>query len=139
MKGLHPNIVSGRRLAGYGIIGAEERVAISVRLLAGVSIYDVAMCFNVSKSTAYGILSAFIEVVSKERVKELTISFPHNDNVRLRAIAEKFSRTKSNHPALYGCVGALDGLAVRIRRPGVWEAKNPNDYSNRKGFFPVNV
>ena len=70
---------------------------------------------------------------------ELKISFPYDEKEKLRDMAGKFASSRSNRPALFGYVGALDGYAIRTRRPGVLEAANPNDYSNRKGFFALNM
>ncbi|MGH7974447.1 MAG: transposase family protein [bacterium] len=38
-----------------------------------------------------------------------------------------------------GCVGAIDGLCVKIRKPRLSETKFPAQYMNRKGFFAYNV
>jgi hypothetical protein len=44
----------------------------------------------------------------------------------------------------WGCVGAVDGLAIRIVKPaatkkGKVHCKNPRKYFNRKGFFSMNL
>lgn len=36
-----------------------------------------------------------------------------------------------------GCVGALDGIALRIHRPRPADAGDPNEYFNRKGFYAL--
>ena len=54
-------------------------------------------------------------------------------------MANDFSKSTSNHQALYGCVGALDGYAIKIRRPSLRDAVNPLDFVNRKGFFASNM
>jgi len=51
--------------------------------------------------------------------------------------SDLFSRGGKN--PLRGCVSAIDGIALRIRRPQVSEAPNPSSYWTRKGFFAVNV
>jgi len=39
-----------------------------------------------------------------------------------------------------GCIGAIDGLALRIKRPSVTkELPNPGGYYCRKGFYALNV
>ena len=38
-----------------------------------------------------------------------------------------------------GCIGALDGMAVRIGRPKLSDTDVPAFYFNRKGFHSVNL
>ena len=128
-----------REEAGYAIVGVRERVAISLRLLAGASYHDIAMIFRVSHSTIYDVFHRFLEIVTSNKLQELQIKFPFDDDAKLEQLAEGFMKSTSNHPALYGCVGALDGYAVRIRRPCLSEEAKPNDYMSRKGFFAINV
>ena len=40
---------------------------------------------------------------------------------------------------MYGCVGALDGLFIRKKRPSRRECKDPMAYWNRKGFSALFV
>jgi len=40
---------------------------------------------------------------------------------------------------LHGCVSAIEGIALRIRRPRVTEVPNPSSYWTRKGIFAFNV
>jgi len=48
-----------------------------------------------------------------------------------------FSRGGRN--PLRWCVSAIDGIALRIRRPRVSEVPNPSSYWTRKGFFAIKV
>lgn len=138
-KKIHSKILSGREEAGFGVLGVRERVAMSLRILAGASYHDVAMVFHVSRSTIYENFYRLIESISSGSVKELRINFPFDDDEKLKEIADEFSQTSSNHPALYGCVGALDGYAIRIQRPSIRDVENPLDYANRKGYFSLNM
>jgi hypothetical protein len=40
---------------------------------------------------------------------------------------------------LPGCVGALDGIAIKIRKPWLQYDECPMTYYNRKGFYALNV
>ena len=51
--------------------------------------------------------------------------------------SELFSR--GGHNPLRGCVSAIDGIALRIRRPRVCEVPNRSSYWTRKGFFAINA
>lgn len=64
------------------------------------------------------------------------IRFP-STTAELDAQSELLSR--GGHNPLRGCVAAVDGIALRIRRPRVSDVPNPSSYWTRKGFFAVNV
>jgi hypothetical protein len=38
-----------------------------------------------------------------------------------------------------GCVGALDGMVVRITRPTPKDTTSPQSFFNRKGFYSINL
>jgi hypothetical protein len=38
-----------------------------------------------------------------------------------------------------GCIGALDGMAVRITRPTLKDTASPQSYFNRKRFYSINL
>jgi hypothetical protein len=52
-------------------------------------------------------------------------------------MADEFQARMDN--PLYGCVGALDGLAIWISKPPKNKCKNPKTYWNRKEFFSFNL
>jgi len=64
------------------------------------------------------------------------IHFPSTP-AEFAAQSELFSR--GGRSPLRGCVSAIDGIALRIRRPRVSEVPNPSSYWTRKGFFAINV
>lgn len=69
---------------------------------------------------------------------------PELNNILFPTTQSDFDRqshlfARDGRNPLRGCVSAIDGLAVRIRRPSVRDAPNPIAYYNRKGFFAVNV
>jgi len=66
----------------------------------------------------------------------LSIKFPHGNDQELTRISEGFSR--GGRSPLNGCCGALDGLAIKIRKPAVGEVGNSLAFYNRKGFFALN-
>jgi hypothetical protein len=63
--------------------------------------------------------------------------FPIDDMPALVKLSEEFARDTGG--LLAGCVGAVDGLAVRIKKPTLKDCKNPKAYYNRKGFFSMNL
>ena len=67
--------------------------------------------------------------------KVFPISHPYSSIERLEQIKEGFDAA-SKHK-MTGCVGALDGMAVRMERPrGV---PDPHLYWHRKHFYAVNL
>ena len=54
---------------------------------------------------------------------------------------EKMSRIVHNRNGgtLDGCIGALDGMAVKITKPSKKDASNALSYLNRKGYFSINL
>jgi hypothetical protein len=120
-----------------GLIPGEIKAAISIRILAGGSYLDLTPLFDVSVSSIYAIFDEFLGWVLK------TLDFPlqrliHDKNWNaLHAIAEPFSY--GSNGVFSGIIGAIDGLAVRIRSPQLTEVSDPGNYYCRKGFFALNV
>lgn len=70
------------------------------------------------------------------------LDMDEEDKIReLNKIEEDFAWL--SHGAMRGCVGAIDGLAIKIGRPrvGAGEGRvvDPASYRNRKGFFAYNM
>ena len=79
----------------------------------------------------------FLEWVLKAFKFPLATYINDEDFASLAAIAEPFSY--SSNGAFSGIIGAIDGLAVRIRSPQLSEVSDPGNYYCRKGFFALNV
>ena len=62
--------------------------------------------------------------------------FPWGDTEGCRTLADEFYRVSGY--TIPGCVLALDGLAVKIKRPTLFDTLNPMHYWCRKGFFAIN-
>ena len=63
------------------------------------------------------------------------VTFPIDDPAALQRIANGYSG--GSHGVIDRCVGSLDGIAVRIRKPQRKYA--PKKYWCRKGFHAINV
>ena len=50
-------------------------------------------------------------------------------------IARDFDQ--AGHGIMTGCVGAIDGCALKISRPRMSDVADPNQFSNRKGFYAI--
>lgn len=96
-------------------------IANSIRMLAGGSHHDIAIASGVHPSTLYKNMWRFIEALLRSDLGDIV--FYYDDIEWLREQAETFAGIS---PLGLKCVGALDGLAVRVQRPKAEE--NPRDY-----------
>ena len=120
-----------------GLIPGEVKTAISLRLLAGGSYLDLMPLFNVSVSHIYVIFDEFLEWVLKAFNFPLAKLLYEEDKTALAAISEEFAY--GSNGVLGGIIGAIDGIAIRIRSPSLSEVSDPGNYYCRKGFFALNV
>lgn len=107
-------------------------VYITLRWLAGASYLDIATSTRLPISTMYVRIDRMIHIIDST----LPLSFPCGIDEVLNNNSDGFSRGRS---PLKGCVGALDGLAIKIREPNSNDVPNPSVYYNRKGFFAMNM
>jgi hypothetical protein len=121
-----------------GIISGEIKVAIMIRFLSGGSYLDIGMVYDVSDAAVY---KSFHEAIGWIIA---TFNFPlaewleKKDEDALNRVAESFGQATDG--AFGKCIGALDGLAVKIRSPSLTERiLDPGNYYCRKGFFALNV
>lgn len=107
-------------------------VFMTLRYLAGASYLDIAAVTRVPISSIYKRIDETLASIDRC----LSISFPSDDEDQLKSISQGFSRGRS---PLKGCVGAMDGLAIKIQEPSLLDVPNPSVYYNRKGFFALNM
>jgi len=120
-----------------GLIPGEIKVAIALRVLSGGSYLDLMPLFDVSVPYIYVILDQFLEWMTAAFHFPLWGFLLHDNWDALGAIAEPFSY--GSNGAFSGIIGALDGLAIRIRSPSLQKVSDPGNYYCRKGFFALNV
>lgn len=120
-----------RRGSPSGPVTPELQLSMTLRFLAGGSYMDIAVLHGVHRSTLFMCVWRVIDAI--EMVPEFNLRFPIDDTARLTELANDFQCQRGN--PLWGCVGAIDGIAIEITRPtGV---KNSKSYYNRKGFFAI--
>ena len=120
-----------------GLIPGKVKVALSLRLLAGGSYLDLMPLFDVSVASIYYIFDEFLEWVLTAFEFPLVKYIQEEDHGALAAIAELFSY--GSNWVFSGIIGALDGIAIRIRCPKLCKVCDPGNYFCRKGFFALNV
>jgi hypothetical protein len=95
------------------------------------SYLDICVTHNVPVSSFFSNCDAIIESINEF----LVIRFHPADTDEHDRQSKAFGRGLS---PLSGCVGAIDGLSVRISEPRGVEIANPST-DNRKGFFAIVV
>lgn len=126
-----------------GGVGGKVRIAIALRILCGGSYLDlVGRAYGIhSSQSVYNYFHTFIKWMNE------TFAFPlkglleglRQDDIdsiaKLKEISSDFAVDSDN--CFAGCIGAIDGLAIRIRCPS--EDPNPGSYYCRKNFYALNV
>jgi DDE superfamily endonuclease len=108
------------------------KLSMCLRWLSGGSYIDISVCHRVAVSSFFSNCDEIILLINRS----LHILFNPADRENHERQSVAFSRGVS---PLSGCVGAIDGLAVRIAEPRGSEIPNPSSYYNRKGFFAIVV
>jgi len=108
------------------------RLSTTIRWLAGGSYLDISMAHHLPASTTFRYIKETIDDLNSI----LSIKFPHGNDIELSSISDGF--TRDGRSPIHGCCGALDGLAIKIRKPAVGEVDNALAFYNRKGFFALN-
>jgi hypothetical protein len=99
----------------------------------GGSYLDISISHYVAISSFYYIVDrALIELNAI-----LKFGFRATDIGYLYKTSVGFSR--HGRSPLSGCVGALDGIAIKIQEPCRGSMPNPSTYFNRKGVFALSV
>ena len=122
-----------RRSSG-SYVKAELQLAASLRWLSGANHLCQQDNFGISQTEFYGCLW---EVVWALDAVIPAPNFDIRNEGQMRALADgMFVRSCRTMP---GCIGALDGMAVRITRPTLKDTVSPQSFLNRKGFYSVNL
>jgi hypothetical protein len=113
-----------------GRIEPEIRLALTLRLLAGASYLDTVMLFAISPSSCYAV---FHDTISSILSRLEMPGLPLDDIENLDKLSQGFSESRLHDNPLVGCVGAVDGIAVKIAKPR--DCFVPRNYYCRKGFY----
>lgn len=106
-------------------VAPEQRLAITLRFLAGGQALDLVDMAPVGLSTIYAIVWKTIAVINE--CKELEYKFDISPEA-CKQRAEEFRRRSSAPEAFANCVGAIDGLFIRINGRCVKETNNPRAF-----------
>jgi hypothetical protein len=120
-------------------ISGEVKIACTIRILAGASYLDLLLAYNLSHHMLYEIFHETINWINKSFEFALPNYIKYENTNKLQQLALAFSDRSDG--IINGCIGALDGVAIRIRSPWIErdEVPDPGNYYCRKGFFALNV
>eukprot|EP00658_Telonema_sp_P-2_P031774 TRINITY_DN2370_c0_g1_i1.p1 TRINITY_DN2370_c0_g1~~TRINITY_DN2370_c0_g1_i1.p1 ORF type:complete len:473 (-),score=63.81 TRINITY_DN2370_c0_g1_i1:76-1494(-) len=121
-----------------GGVGARLKLAVAMRYFAGGSYLDIALCHGVSPNQVHRIVRQVTEALLLEYGFDPMVGLSvdkFSDPAFLERSDASF-RAK-NRGLLEHCVGAIDGMAVKISKPMLRDTPAPKHYYNRKGFFAV--
>ena len=125
-----------------GFISGEVRMAISICMLSGGSYLDLmgVTGFGIKSSGhIYHIFHDFIGWLHDTfdfPLVHMLRAFDLGDKEALAAlhqISMQFANDSNGH--FLGCIGALDGLCVRIKSPSLKDVPDPGNYFSRKNFL----
>ena len=122
-----------RRRTARNTVKPAARLGITLRLLAGGSYLDEMRHYAIGKTTVYAIFK-------ETRVALLRkLSFPDVLGCpdQLQRLAEEFKVSRKGVNPLTGCIGALDGICVKIKQPE--SHHGPAGFYYRKGYYSVPV
>jgi hypothetical protein len=121
-----------------GFISGELKLAITIRMLAGGSYLDLMFGFSISRSTLYREFDNMIYWINQFFKFDLSGFLKNKDVESLKSISNGFAEFLGG--VFNGIIGALDGIAIRIKCPleadGV---ADPGGYWTRKQFYALNV
>lgn len=136
LKKLRPlldrNVEMGRRWKRV-TIPPDVRLGITLRLLSGASYLDVMLTYRLAQSTVYVVFHDTCDAIMDTlRLPGLPKSVRELENM-----AHDFKTSRAHPNPLSGCVGAVDGISVRIRKPH--HTERPAAYFCRKGYYSLPV
>ena len=123
-----------------GFISGEIKLALTLRMLAGGSYLDLSLLYEMGTHYAYDIFHDVLEnwILYLMIILLKSMVLIMNDDERLQKVALEFAR--SSDGLLAGCIGAIDGWIVKIRKPSLRDGvTNPSSFYSRKGYFGLNV
>jgi hypothetical protein len=122
-----------------GFICGEIKLAITLRMLAGGSYLDLGLIFGTVFLYPYAIFCQDIfEWICDDKLVNISGINYCKDEERMNAVARDFA-DGSNH-VFSGCIGAVDGWIVKIRKP--WKSDgvlNSKSFYSQKGFYGLGV
>ena len=96
---------------------AEIRPAIILRMFAGGSCCDICSAYQIKELTIF----EFFNSTSYALMERLHLEGFPKTKVALQSFAQGFQTSRPDASSLFGCLGALDGICVKIKKPAISE------------------
>ena len=137
-KATKPSTYNATNALG-GVLSGEVKIAIMLCIMAGASYLDVLFVYGISTATVYSVFHKAAAWMPS------TFQFPlmkriasSKDEETLKSIAEGFASASGG--VFRKCVGALDGVAIKIKCPVTSNLiRDSGNYFCRKGFYALNI
>lgn len=115
------------------VVGAETKLAIALRFMAGGDVLDLQLIYDVSKDYVYSCLWCVVDAVNKH----FKTHFPLHDLQKLKRLEAEF-RAASRKQVWSGQVGAVDGVHFPMQAPTIADVLDPlKYYVARKGEYAL--
>lgn len=128
------SILQAERSSGTHI-PPEHKLAAVLRLLAGGSYIDIQVIHGMAKSTLYHTLDIFINDFLS--LPHYRLNFPLGQTTADESLRQRISAgfAKLSRGVLRGCLGAVDGIVIKIKKPSKKDTPCPQEFWNRKGYY----
>ncbi len=133
-------MVHAHRVSTGSLVSGELKIAIFMQLLAGGLYLDIAVLFGISTRYIHRIFHTVIDKwFLDDRLVRIDGVGYCLDSKKMEMVAKGFCENSDG--VFAGCIGALDGWLVKIKKPSAKRdnVQNPGSYYSRKGFHGVNV
>jgi hypothetical protein len=90
----------------------DVQLALALRILGGGSHHDFAMLFRIATITVYAVFNATINAINNLLALP---GVPLEDIEKLQKLAERFILSRWTQNPLFGVVGALEGIALKLQ------------------------
>lgn len=121
---------------GSSPISTESRLCAALIMLGGGRSIEAMRTHGLAKGTVYANFRRVIKAINKH--PSLAVNTDYHDIPTLQRIAAGF-QARSTSGLFRFCVGAIDGLLIRIRAPSKEDTTNQKRFFSRKGFFGLNM
>ena len=122
----------GKR-GGNETVLSDSRLAITLRMLAGARYGDLMLLYCIKQCTVYNVFHDTVDALNE--VLKFPLLPKTDEGLRRLANEMKLSRCRGN--PLTGCIGALDGICIKIDKPRA--ELNPALFYCRKGYYAIPV